>query len=107
MAAVVPVEKQVPVTQASDSGSSNSSRDERSTQGSHEDHIFKDPVTAQYWREVYDKAEYEGRHRFDPNYTWTAEEEKRLVRKVCTGANVYLFGFEPKEHQSSNLGQHA
>lgn len=23
---------------------------------------------------------YEGHHRFDPNFTWTAEEEKRVVR---------------------------
>ena len=26
---------------------------------------------------------YEGTHRFDPQATWTVEEEKVLVRKVC------------------------
>lgn len=46
------------------------------------DHIFKDVATAKYWRNVYEEVKYEGRHRFDPNYTWTPEEEKRLVRKV-------------------------
>jgi hypothetical protein len=75
--------KQVPVTQHTDSGSSQTSTKERPLHGSHEDHPFNDRVTAQYWREVFDKAEYEGRHRFDPNYTWTAEEEKKLVRKVA------------------------
>jgi hypothetical protein len=26
---------------------------------------------------------YEGRHRYDPEFTWEPEEERRLVRKVC------------------------
>lgn len=26
---------------------------------------------------------YEGAHRFDPNFKWTAEEEKQLVKTVC------------------------
>jgi hypothetical protein len=30
---------------------------------------------------------YEGRHRYDPSFEWTAKEEKKLVRKVrhCSG----------------------
>lgn len=28
--------------------------------------------------------EYEGAHRFDPSYQWTENEEKRLVRRVCS-----------------------
>jgi hypothetical protein len=75
-------QKQVPVSHNVDSGSSQLSKQERPSHGSYENHQFRDRVTAQYWREVYDKAEYEGRHRFDPNYTWTAEEERKLVRKV-------------------------
>lgn len=82
MAALTTGEKQVPVTQNSDSGSSHASNIEPQAAGSHEDHPFSDRVTAQYWREKYEAAKYEGRHRFDPNYTWTAEEEKRLVRKL-------------------------
>jgi hypothetical protein len=50
--------------------------------GSTSDHIFKDPAVAAHWLNVYNGAKYENRHRFDPNYEWTAEEEKRLVRKV-------------------------
>ncbi|KAF2468038.1 MFS general substrate transporter [Lindgomyces ingoldianus] len=44
--------------------------------------ILDNLVNAQHWREVYDLAGCEGCHRFDPDYKWTAEEEKRLVRKV-------------------------
>lgn len=50
--------------------------------GSYHDHVFKDPQIAEYWRNVYEKAQYEGRHRFDPNLTWSATEEKKLKRKV-------------------------
>ncbi|KAH7324436.1 major facilitator superfamily domain-containing protein [Stachybotrys elegans] len=50
--------------------------------GSSSDHAFSDPVNADHWRKVYDQANYENRHRFDPQYTWTAQEEKKLLRKI-------------------------
>ncbi|KAI5868104.1 MFS general substrate transporter [Durotheca rogersii] len=50
--------------------------------GSTENHIFSDPVVAEHWRGVYERARYENRHRFDPDFRWTADEERRLVRKV-------------------------
>ncbi|KAL6872207.1 major facilitator superfamily transporter [Trichoderma longibrachiatum] len=50
--------------------------------GSTKDHPFSDPAMAAHWRGVYEKANYENRHRFDPEFTWTAEEERRLVRKI-------------------------
>ena len=86
MAALALEGKQVPITQSSASGSSSVSNVERPSHGSYADHPFSDRITAQYWRDRYDAAKYEGRHRFDPNYTWTAEEEKRLVRRVSTAA---------------------
>jgi|SRR5687768_7250692 hypothetical protein len=66
---------------------SNLSTDDTETQrsghyGSTDDHIFADPATADYWRLKYEKAGYENRHRFDPALTWTADEEKKIVRKV-------------------------
>lgn len=79
-------EKQASGVQNVDLGSSSTSEKDVPAYGSHEDHIFNDRVTAQYRREVYESAKYEGRHRFDPTYTWTAEEEKRLVRKVNNNA---------------------
>ncbi|KAF5858480.1 hypothetical protein ETB97_004365 [Aspergillus alliaceus] len=45
-------------------------------------HVFDDPDTAEHWASVYEKAQYEGLHRFDPAFTWTPEEEKKVVRKV-------------------------
>jgi hypothetical protein len=63
--------------------STNSSSDNLESQSTnYTDHVFSDPKIADYWRAVYEKAQYEGRHRFDPSYTWTPEEEKRLRRKV-------------------------
>jgi hypothetical protein len=50
--------------------------------GSSDEHVFSDPVTADYWRKVYEQASYENRHRFDPDFKWTAEEEKKLVRRI-------------------------
>lgn len=43
---------------------------------------FLDPEVAEYWRGVYDKAQYECRDAFDPSLTWTEEEERLLVRKL-------------------------
>lgn len=50
--------------------------------GSQGGHIFEDEKVTEYWRAVYEKATYEGRHRFDPTFRWTAKEEKKLLRKV-------------------------
>lgn len=50
--------------------------------GSDSNHVFSDPKVADYWRGVYEKAQYEGRHRFDPTLTWSADEEKKLKRRV-------------------------
>lgn len=64
--------------------SGNASRENLSDggYGSSDDHIFKDPAVANHWRGVFERAGYENRHRFDPDFTWTAEEEKKLVRKL-------------------------
>ena len=64
--------------------------------GSYRDHIFTDPEVAKYWTDVMHKASYEGRHRFDPDFMWSATEEKRVKRKVgslchqtCNVANFF------------------
>lgn len=74
-------DKKVSETHSSD----NSSQDTPKSipeHGSHENHPFRDEATAAHWLEIYKTANYEGLHRFDPEYTWTAAEEKKLVRKV-------------------------
>ncbi|KAL3419724.1 allantoate permease [Phlyctema vagabunda] len=50
--------------------------------GSGSDHVFADEASAIHWRGVYEKAQYEGFHRFDPTCKWTATEEKALLRKI-------------------------
>lgn len=47
-----------------------------------EQNPFLDPDVAAYWTTVYEKSQYECRHVFDPSFTWTAEEEKKLVRRL-------------------------
>lgn len=61
-------------------------------------HVFKDPEVAQYYRNVYEKSNYECRHRFDPDFEWTPEEEKkilwRLEYKVCLWACIMFMALQ-------------
>lgn len=50
--------------------------------GSTDNHVFADERVAEYWRNIYENAQYEGRHRFDPHFEWTAEEEIKLKHKI-------------------------
>lgn len=50
--------------------------------GSVEPHVFTNPYRAAHWKETYDAATYEGRHRFDPSWSWSPKEELRLKKKV-------------------------
>lgn len=43
---------------------------------------FLDNETAAYWRQVYESVQYECRHVFDPRLTWSAREERDVVRKL-------------------------
>lgn len=51
--------------------------------GSTQQHVFASTADLSYWSNIYDKAQYEGRHRLDPSFQWSSSEEKRLVRKVA------------------------
>jgi hypothetical protein len=50
--------------------------------GSTQQHAFTLPANLSYWSKIYDKSQYEGRHRFDPLFQWTSSEENKLVREV-------------------------
>lgn len=43
--------------------------------------VFEDKAAADIYKPI---EGYEGAHRFDPNATWTQEEESALVRRVRT-----------------------
>lgn len=45
-------------------------------------HVFQDAALAEHWSNIYERVEYEGRHRFDPEMTWTKAEEAAIVRKL-------------------------
>ncbi|KAH8681969.1 permease of the major facilitator superfamily [Xylariales sp. PMI_506] len=59
---------------------------------------FIDPEVANRWRDTYEAASYECRHKFDPELKWTEEDEKKLVKKldwhVCLWACVMFFGLQ-------------
>ncbi|KAI0180351.1 MFS general substrate transporter [Hypoxylon sp. FL1284] len=80
-----------PITTEKSSRDSKEAGAETPAYGSTDDHVFSDPAVAERWRGVYEKAGYENRHRFDPEYKWTAEEEKRLVRKVDARIMVWAW----------------
>lgn len=42
-------------------------------------------------------ARYEGMHRYDPNFEWEPEEERRVVRKVCLFTVFYIRKVKLKE----------
>lgn len=52
--------------------------------GSVEPHIFTNGARAEHWRNIYETAKYECRHRFDPSFQWTARSEVLVKRKVIT-----------------------
>ena len=56
---------------------------------------FLDPKVEAYWRQIYEQAQYECRHEFDPHAQWTPKEEKKLVRKldlrITTWACIMFF----------------
>lgn len=43
---------------------------------------FVDEEVASHYRALYEKAQYECRHVFDPSLEWTPTEEKAIVRKL-------------------------
>ncbi|GJC98546.1 ophD permease for phthalate transporter [Colletotrichum higginsianum] len=71
--------------------------------GSIEPHVFSNPRRASHWQQIYENAAYEGRHRFDASLTWSADEEKRLRKRLDdlgastndynTGNTIYLVTF--------------
>lgn len=90
---------------------------------------FSDREIAEHWEAVYENAQYECRHIYDPHVTWTEEEERALVRKldwrVCLWAvsslmisttehtyfwivyNVLRAPSRPREPRPSSRRQHA
>ncbi|OBT56275.1 hypothetical protein VE04_02501 [Pseudogymnoascus sp. 24MN13] len=60
--------------------------------------VFADPEIRDFYVKMYEKAKYECRHVFDADLTWSAEEEKKLIRKVdwriCLWACIMFFSLQ-------------
>lgn len=50
--------------------------------GSVEPHVFSHPARAEYWKNIFENARYECRHRFDPSFEWSPEKEAAVKKKV-------------------------
>lgn len=45
------------------------------------DHVFQDPELLAYYRDLYEKTNYECKDYLDPELTWTPEEDRKIVWK--------------------------
>lgn len=61
---------------------SYSSSDEETLQPESGPNPFKDPSIAKYYTNLYESTKYESRGAFDPEFEWTKEEEKSVLRKI-------------------------
>lgn len=76
------------------------------------DHIFQDEKVLAYYRDLYERTNYECKDHLDPELTWTPEEERKITRKndwyVVVWAYVMFTGlnfdrFNVKQANSDNL----
>ncbi|TVY17185.1 putative transporter protein [Lachnellula arida] len=83
----------VPVTNSS----STSIKEDIETSGEQtiQGTVFDDSQAAEHYQPI---EKYEGRHRFDPNATWTEEEERKLIRsldwRICLPACMMFFALQ-------------
>lgn len=71
---------------------------------------FDDFHKAERWRKVYESSGYEGLSKFDPEFTWTKDEEKKLVRKMdlkifCGFLLCLPFGFNKEKYCKGSFRQ--
>lgn len=52
---------------------------------------FIDPKEAERWRNIYESSGYEGLRRFDPDFSWSKKDEKRLTRKIDFKIFLWVF----------------
>ncbi|VEU20765.1 DEKNAAC101772 [Brettanomyces naardenensis] len=67
---------------------------------------FLNDKVADHYRDLYETTHYECRKRFDPEFTWTAEEQKKLNRKLdWKVALLACVLFVSLQTDRGNLGQ--
>lgn len=86
----------------------NEDVEQLSTDSSYQDssNVFKNPAVADYYSKIYEKSQYESRHLFDPEFTWSDKEEKRVVRKNDWYVTFWtFFMFTALDFDRSNILQ--
>ena len=53
--------------------------------------VFSSPADVDRWRAIYEGCNYEGAPYFDPEMTWTKEEERKLVRSLDRKVFFWVF----------------
>lgn len=70
------------------------------------EHVFQDPLVAEHYAKVYLDCEYECRDHFDPEFTWTAEEERKVVWKNDWYVTFWaFFMFTALDFDRNNISQ--
>ncbi|GAV46428.1 hypothetical protein ZYGR_0A00190 [Zygosaccharomyces rouxii] len=68
--------------------------------------VFADPEIANYYSSIYENSQYECRHLFDPDFTWTRKEEKRVIKKNDWYVTFWTFlMFTALDFDRSNISQ--
>ncbi|CEP22079.1 unnamed protein product [Cyberlindnera jadinii] len=79
--------------------------DEESLSSS-EYHIFKDAENVKFYTNIYEKAQYECRHLFDPIFTWTPEEERKVIWKCDWRVTFWAYiMFTALDFDRANIAQ--
>lgn len=52
---------------------------------------FEDRDIAERWRKIYQSSGYEGLPKYDPDFSWSKDEEKKLVRKIDLKIFLWVF----------------
>lgn len=70
------------------------------------EHVFQDPLVAEHYAKIYSDCEYECRDHFDPDFTWTAEEERKVVWKNDWYVTFWaFFMFTALDFDRNNISQ--
>lgn len=70
------------------------------------EHVFQDPLVAEHYAKIYADCEYECRDHFDPEFTWTAEEERKVVWKNDWYVTFWaFFMFTALDFDRNNISQ--
>ncbi|KAH3679415.1 hypothetical protein WICMUC_001035 [Wickerhamomyces mucosus] len=68
--------------------------------------IFSDPQVASYYNEIYQRTNYECKDHFDPELTWTKEEERKIVWKCDWYVTFWAYiMFTALDFDRSNIAQ--